>query len=539
MNVQLPDNSVVQFPDDMPMDQVHSAISSYLFPQQQVQPSTNLERIGYGMQQPINGIAQDMLHAAQYLPDILSPEGLKGADKYLDTDLTNQANQYQQQRAAAGSKGFDWDQTLGGMITTAPVAMALPGAGATTLAGRAGYGALSGASMGAMQPVTSGDYGYQKAKQVGTGAAVGSVLNPAMGAVGDVVNPKISPEVQTLLDAGITPTPGQIMGGGYKKTEEQISSVPYLGDVIKTGQKRALDQFNSAALGRALAPIGEAMPPATIGREGINYVNDKLGAAYTDVLPNLSLKLDEPFAASVEDAKTQLPASEQGKFDEIVGRQFQKFSAQGNLSGEPLKGFQSELSQASRGYSSDASYDARQLGSALDDVHAAFGQALQRSNPQYAEKLSNINEGYANYATLRRAQSGIKENGPFTPAQLAAAIRGNDTSVGKGSFAKGNALMQDLSDAGVSALGNNYPDSGTAGRAMMGIAGGALAGGHFSPGIAIGGGLAALPYMSPTTQKLAAALLSKRPAIAQPIGNALQSVTPFLANGGASAAVRQ
>lgn len=547
MNVQLPDNSVVQFPDGMPNDQVNAAITSYLGQsapplQSDAQPSTNLDRIGYGMQQPVEGLGQAMLHGAQYLPQSVLDDvpGLQGSDKTMDIDLAQKEAQYQAQRTAAGSTGIDWDKMLGGMITTAPLTAAIPAASGGLLA-KAGLGAVEGAGIGATQPTTGGsdDYAGQKLAQAAGGSVTGGVLGGGLGAATAALSPNISPEVKALMAEGITPTMGQILGGGYKTTEDKLTSIPMLGDIIKTGQGRALDQFNSAALGRALAPIGEDAPTA-IGRQGLNQVSDKLSAAYDDVMPNLSLKLDQPFAVDIEDARNTLPSGQQPAFDEIMEKQFQKFSPTGELSGEPLKGFQSEISQQARGYGSDASFDNRQLGSALDDVHAALGDALQRSNPASADRLSNINEGYANYATLRKAASQVKEDGPFTPAQLAQAIRGNDQSVGKGAFAKGSALMQDLSDPGVSVLGNKYPESGTAGRAMMEMGGAALLGHSVIPVPAmLGVGAASLPYLNPTTQKLAAALLTKRPAFLQSLRSGGDAASPYLTAGAASDSGKQ
>lgn len=545
MNVQLPDNSVVQFPDGMPDDRVNAAITSYLGQSaapQTVQPSTDLQRVGYGLQQPSEGIAQAMLHGAQHLPDgvLNSIPGLQGSDKEIDSEIAQKESQYQAQRSAAGSIGVDWDKMLGSTIAAAPLVAAVPSVEGGIIA-KAGMGAAEGTGAGLMQPTTGGgdDYSGQKIAQAASGALAGGLLGGATAGATAALSPNISPEVRALMDEGITPTPGQILGGGYKDTEDKLTSIPMLGDIIKTGQRRALDQFNTAALGRALAPIGEDAPPS-IGREGVQYVSDRLSKAYNQVLPKLSLQLDEPFAASVEDARAQLPSTQQPAFDEIVGRQFQKFGIDGFLSGENLKGFQSEISQAAKGYTSDPSYDARQLGAALDDVHSAFGDALQRSNPQSASELASINRGYANYAILRRAGAQVKEDGPFTPSQLASAIRGNDRSVGKGNYARGSAMMQDLSDSGTSVLGNTYPESGTAGRAMMEMGGAALLGHSVIPVPAmLGVGAASLPYLNSTTQKLAAALLTKRPAFLQSLRSGGEQAAPYLTTGAASDSGRQ
>ena len=101
-------------------------------------------------------------------------------------------------------------------------------------------------------------------------------------------------------------------------------------------------------------------------------------------------------------------------------------------------------------------------------IHAlkAVRENLARSNPDYAQQLSNINKAFANYAIIREAGSKANTAEKFTPAQLAAAVKKSDQSAGKGATATGKAMMQDLTDAGVLVLPNTLPDSGTAVRMM-------------------------------------------------------------------------
>lgn len=534
--VTMPDGSIHSFPDEATPDLITAALSP-VQAQNTQSPIGAGGRFMQGVEDIPNGMAQLALHGAQQLPDYLQPPGVAGADKVLDQQLQSDETKYQAQRQAAGNTGVDWMRLGGGMAGAAPLAAIAPEAEGGLLA-RAGIGAAEGAGYGTIQPVTGGgDYASQKGSQIGAGALTGGILTPAIGAVGGAIAPKVAPEVKSLMDEGITPTVGQILGGGYKATEDKLGSIPYLGDIIKTGQKRALDQFNTVALGRALAPIGEDAPKE-IGRAGIDAVATKLGEAYDKVLPKLTLTLDDGFAAAVQDAGDKLPSAEQGQFHNIMNKQFEKFGDTGQISGEPLKGFQSQITQEASGYGSDSSYDKRKLGDAFGDVRQALGDALSRSNPTEAQNLQNINKGYANYTTLRRAASGVKEDGPFTPAQLAGAIKGEDKSAGKGNFARGNALMQDLSDPAVSVLSSKYPDSGTAGRALASLAGSAIVGGHFNPALMGAAGAASLPYLNPTAQKLAAAMLIKRPVGASLLRQGVDNATPFLIPGAVTAATQ-
>jgi hypothetical protein len=188
------------------------------------------------------------------------------------------------------------------------------------------------------------------------------------------------------------------------------------------------------------------------------------------------------------------------------------------MSGESLKKVETALTQKAKNYLGSSVASERELGSALQATLDTVRSTLARSNPTHAEQLSRINEGWANYARIRQASSMVgAENGIFTPNQLQSTVRALDKSVGKGNFAKGNALMQDLSEAGKNVLGQKYPDSGTAGRLALGagLAGGLAA---VNPAALAGAAVGALPYTAPG-QRLAAALLTKRPGAAAPVGN--------------------
>ena len=66
------------------------------------------------------------------------------------------------------------------------------------------------------------------------------------------------------------------------------------------------------------------------------------------------------------------------------------------------------------------------------------------------------------YSRIRRAAvQRVTSDGIFTPVDLLAALKGSDTSVGKGAFAKGKSPMQDLAGAGSRRIRQQLGDSGT------------------------------------------------------------------------------
>ena len=286
-----------------------------------------------------------------------------------------------------------------------------------------------------------------------------------------ILSPQVKDKVALLLKEGITPTMGQIMGRTGKFLEEKATSIPILGDMIRWGHEGANEQFNKAALNRALEPIGEKVD--NIGREGITEVRQKLGDAYNSLLDKLNFIPDQQFTEAMTNLKgmaQNLSTDAAKRFNSIMDDVEQKQSPNGGMAGETYKIVESKLKNAAQQFSSSSDSYQRELGNALKQVIEEYRLNLVRSNPEYAKELANINRGWANYSILRNAASGTAagaNEGIFTPAKLAQAVRASDKSVGKRASAEGTALMQDLAEAGTTHLSNRYPDSGTAGRLAL------------------------------------------------------------------------
>jgi hypothetical protein len=442
---------------------------------------------------------------------------------------------------------------IGGNIgATAPLAALAPAAATASALGRIGTGAALGATSGAMAPSDSSnpDYWGQKLNQAGTGAAFGAGGSVLANALGKVITGATGTAQRQLADAGVTMTPGQALGGGFARTEEKLTSVPILGDMIKNAQQRSVQSFNKAVYNDVLAPIGKTYD-GPVGQDAVQAVKSQISNAYDGALSNMTFKATDPLfqkdISNLTGLAQNLPGQQQQTFMNVLKTQvFGKLGPQGNMDGQTLKGAQSELSRIASGYSSDASFDQRQLGAAIGEVKNAIDSSLTRYNaPTDVQALSAANAAYAKFVRLRAAagsQGAMNNDGIFTAGQLQNAVRSADKSVGKGNVATGNALMQDLSSAGQHVLGSKYPDSGTPGRAaLMGLlgalgGGGAAAAGFGAPTLAAGTAatLAALPYTG-LGQKAAQAALMARPAFAQPVGQFVQKgASPFAAALGAA-----
>lgn len=426
---------------------------------------------------------------------------------------------------------------LGG-VSTAPLMPA-----ANTIKGAA---ALGGA-IGAAQPALDWN---ERGMNTATGAIAGGAGQGVVNGVGRMLSPKTSPEITNLMQQGITPTPGQILGGGFKRAEDGLTSLPVVGDAIKAGQRRAIGDMNTVAMNRALEPVGEALPKGLQGRAAVEHVGSVLSAKYDALLPKLATQADKPFVQELNGLSAlvkngNMGQAESNQFSKILNNQVKsKFQGQASISGETVKQMDGELGRLSSNYLRDPSADKRQLGEAISELQSSLRGLVERTNPDYATELKAINKGYANYKRIERAAAGIgAEDGIFSPAQLQNAVKAMDKSKDKGQFAKGNALMQDLSEPSKKMLGNNVPDSGTPYRLLttLGATGGASAAGSMvGMGVPAAVGMAAAPIMyTKAGQNIMANLLTKRPESFNKLAELLKLTGGAVGGGSAAYAVQK
>lgn len=432
--------------------------------------------------------------------------------------------------------GFDWWRLGGNILSPANLALArLPAA--TSTFGRVASGSGAGAASAALNPVTQGgDYWGQKQDQVALGGITGGMVPAVIGATSRIISPKASTNsaVAALRSEGVRPTVGQTLGGFANTVEEKATSLPIVGDMIASARRGAAGDLNQAAFNRALAPVNGKLPKGMAGREAVQFTEDAISSGYNKLLPSLVVKADKAFSDEVQNlrglVKTGAMDPNSAKaFERIVQNDvMSKFRGQSALTGETFKAIESDLGNQIKRFSISQDADQRLVGDALQELQSSMRKMLQRSNPDKAQELGKLNTAWANFKRVQRASASLgAEDGIFSPAQLQSAVKALDRSKDKSRFAKGNALMQDLSEAGKSVLGNKVPDSGTAGRLFMG--GGAAAGSFldptgFMPASIAGGSLA---YTRPVQNALTF-LLTQRPQAAQAVANALRQSTPAL-----------
>ena len=510
--VQFPNGDEISFPGDTPESTITEIARKHWTTTSGNAPAQSFS------ESPMGPAASDaprrsaMTGIAQGATDVLLGLGQRGIDAREALGIPSSISSDQARNIVKGREadiaasrgpnaGFDWARTGGNVAAQLPLAL-LPGG---PIVGGATVGAVSGASQPTTEPGQAlGNAALGGAAGViGGGAAhlVAGLLGGARGAVPGAV--------AALNKEGVTPTVGQAVGGIGKDVEERLATLPFSGRPIRQAQKRATEGLNVAAYNRALAPIGEKITPGKLGGDAVSEVSSKLSDAYEAIKPKLNFRPTPEFLndmATVAKGIDDLPEAQAGH----AVRLMKSFAKSGDF-----KEAETKLNHWTSQYSGSADPDQRALGGVLQDMRSTLQSHLAQQNPAEAEKLQAINKGWANYARIRDAASKIgTEDNVFTAAQLQNAVRAGDKSVGKGDFAKGQALMQDLSQPAKQVMSRPIGTSGTAERLSianpMALAEGAVG----YPGTA-------LAY-SPTGQKILTALMAQRPEQARTIADLIR-----------------
>lgn len=344
-------------------------------------------------------------------------------------------------------------------------------AGTLPLAALPGGVLTQGAAGGALLSKENTAVGVGEDAAIGAlGAKVGSSL---FGGAAALANPQPSEAVSTLARAGVRVSPGQYARSGegfanklISATEDRATSLPLVGDKIVSDRVRTNQQFNAAAINRALEPIGESLPAGLqAGRRAIRHAGDRLSAAYDDVLPRLSAVGDQQFVddlAGIHSEASTMAPDRVAQFNNILSGLGRFFRDGTTLDGDSFKAIETRIGDKARRFARSQDADQQELGNALENVLGSVRELAARQNPAEAERLRAINQGWKSLTQVERA--GLTAKGEFGPAGYSQAVRrSSDTARSRG-YARGTALNQDLSDAASDVLPSDIPDSGTAGR---------------------------------------------------------------------------
>jgi hypothetical protein len=429
-------------------------------------------------------------------------------------------------------------ELAGNVTSLAPLAAMMPGAASASMLARIGSGAATGAASGALNPVdpNAPDFWPQTGRNAFLGGLGGAAAPVAMGAAARVVNPNAVDRIALLRDAGVSPTIGQTIGGTTGSVEQKLSSMPLVGDIIRSGQSRAMDQFDRGALNQVLQPIGERLETNKMGRDALLEMSDKIDNAWRSAIPQTAGQFDPQLMNKIANLRNMAQSTTHApQFDSVLKSEIlNNVSPGGVMSGDAFKNADSAMGKIVRDtvYGHGVPWQDRQFGGAIRELQSSMRDWLERVNPQASQDLGNAREATLRMLPIEKAAGTLGgEPGTFSPAQLLAGVKANSLS-GK-QFMTGQAVGQPYAEAGKTVLGSTVPDSGTPGRSLlamlMGAGGTAIAGHELSPEMlgylaatGVGSGLAAGAY-SPIGQRLAATLAAARPGVAEPIANAVRN----------------
>jgi hypothetical protein len=262
----------------------------------------------------------------------------------------------------------------------------------------------------------------------------------------------------------------------------------------------------------------------------VEAVSDMIGARYQSLLPQVRPFMpDQQFQqdfARLAGGNFLTPDARRQFVDAINENVLSRMQG-GAIDGDIYHQISSELARLGRQYRSSSAMPERELGRVFDGVRDAFRDLLTRTQPaDVSGGLRAVDEAYAGLVRLQGAASSpAAVGGVFTAPQLAHAVRSGDNTGRRAAYARGDAFMQDLSDASRSILPSTVPNSGSVDRALAaalltGTAGGTAIG-LINPYAAGAAALGMGAYSRPGANLLARALMAQRPQAVQSFWRAL------------------
>lgn len=383
---------------------------------------------------------------------LVSDEDLAAA-RHLDQPLMSQA---------AGRLGSVIGETAG--ITPAAMA-ASSGLGAIGL-GPVSIGALVGAGQGAVM----NDPGER-----GKGALVGAASGAALPLMGHGMDSLIygvhrTPEAQQLIDRGVRLTPGQMNPEGvWNKIEENVRSVPLVGNVVERARTQAQQDFQRGVIEEAAAPNYHLKSTSKDPNELFQEAQDSYKPLYQaaqgfpvqPMIPTRNQTLAYALQQEANNKSIGAGAEIRQNAEDFLRGQLEanneRAVAAGGWKSDDLIKLRSGINEEIRNAGIDQAGKkyAQLLKGARDKVTESINSQIP---PDAAQALQTANDAYPQLAIIRDAirRGGDQPHG-FTPAQLSAAVK---EAADNNQYARGGGLMRDWSSAGRDIFTERNPRTG-------------------------------------------------------------------------------
>ena len=319
--------------------------------------------------------------------------------------------------------------------------------------------------------------------------AIGTTIGGLTGGAFQKVAPFATEGAKNLIKKGVPLTVGQTVGGGLKKIEEALTSVPFMGSPISNAFKRSKQGFDKVVFEEVLEPLKKLgiNPKEKLkdisGRDLYNTTEKIISDQYEILLPKLNMpnkailqnRLDDIILNEVEVLPKNLQNQFLVKLDRIVYKNF----VNGKISGEGYKDSISKIRTEIRNFKKSQEPLNQDMANSFRAVENEMVEILKDTNPTKKLSLDLIDQSFKRLLPVERAVISA-EGGEFTADQLLRSIKSGDQSLRKKSYARGEADMQPLAEAGQNTIKQRLANSGTSDRNLLGT-------------LALGGGLAIDP----------------------------------------------
>jgi hypothetical protein len=415
---------------------------------------------------------------------------------------------------------------LGEAALTAPVGMGMGGA-----LGRLGVGAFGNSAMqGATQGLLTADPG-ERLKNALLGGAAGGALPLATGAGRALVHGlSRSPEAQTLLNAGVDLTPGQMNQSGVMNQFEQAGeSIPGVKQIVHGARENAEQQFQRAVIERGAAP-GTVIRPSENLHDMLQQAYDSYEPLYSQAkgfpIKPVIMNTTSPDVSLVDamNAATRVPGVPASIRKSAANWLQDRITKLGDSpdSGDILS-LRSDIRARGResALSTDiGAPDARRIYQSADGKLTQLLESQLPPEPLAALRTADSN--YGNYKIVESAVAKSKDSvAGLTPAKLSQAIY---DATSDPTYARGaGGDLRDLAQAGTNVFQTVSPPTGARVATLGAGMGAALA----SPKLAIPAATAGLGMVGTQTGRRLAQGATSPQVWAQGVGRQVdKSVMP-------------
>lgn len=356
-------------------------------------------------------------------------------------------------RTGAGMAG----DIAGNVAATLPTLL-IPGANTVTGA------ALTGAALGAAQPVVEGESRAGNAAVSAAGGALGQVGANALGRALRPVQSSLDEPLKSLATKaeqqyGIPLNAAQKTGSKpLAIIDSVLDNMPLTADKQALAKELQRKAFNKATL----SAIGESADQAT--PEVLNAARTRIGGQFNELSGRNSVKLGEDFLTKLSDVDGARTVFSSPKIAEVVEKGME-LASKGEISGSEYQKIRTVLGKAS----SDAfSSGNSEVGQALKGIRSGLDEAAGASISD-ADKAAwkTARQQWQALKVVERAAAPVSKDavsGNVSPAKLAQALK----AVDKQGFTYGTRgdELSDLARIGQAFIKDQIPDSGTAQRSM-------------------------------------------------------------------------